>query len=70
MKDFFTNGGFYPPEENSKTDAEAAHRLYFRERDKPLVNDGKSSLFFTFKTVALCSTICSVQFYFCYRRPH
>ena len=33
MQDLFTGGGYYPPDDKTKTDAEAAHRLYFKERD-------------------------------------
>ena len=40
FKDLFSSGGYYPPED-AVTGAEVAHRLHFRDRDKPLINGRK-----------------------------
>ncbi len=44
MNDLFTNGLHYPKDDQVEGTCGAlpAHRLYFKDRDKPLVNKSKS----------------------------
>ena len=59
MQDFFTSGAYYPKEEARPvkhlpsddhgyepcaTGAEYAHRQYFKDRDKPLINRRKQQI--------------------------
>ena len=49
MDDLFKNGAHYPNNYVGMTDgleigAEAAHRIYFKDHDKPLINKCKSLL--------------------------
>mmetsp|Transcript_12962 Transcript_12962/g.15394 ORF Transcript_12962/g.15394 Transcript_12962/m.15394 type:complete len:101 (+) Transcript_12962:3-305(+) len=42
FSDLFRSGGYHPgkdvTDEDHRTGAEAAHRIYFKDRDKPLIN--------------------------------
>jgi len=44
MNDLFTNGAHYPGNhaDEGKCGAEQAHRIYFKDHDKPLINECKS----------------------------
>ena len=47
MTDLFKSGGYYPSEESEeiRIGAEKAHRMHYKDHDKPLINRCKFELF-------------------------